>query len=169
MLTSSANPGVSVGAGATAMGGNDTASRIRETQSRLDELLLRFTERHPDVLALRQTLEDLKTRRQSEIDAMRRGDPGAARRLGLAANPVFQSIQLQFNQNEVDIAALRAELADRQRKIVDLRRLLNTAPEIEAELARLNRDYDVTRAQYQGLVERLERTRISKMRKRPAS
>ena len=161
VLTSPANPGASMSAGATATGGNDTASRIRETQSRLDELLLRFTERHPDVLALRQTLDDLKARQQSEIDAMRRGDPGAAARLGLAANPVFQSIQLQFNQNEVEIAALRAELADRQRKITDLRRLLNTAPEIEAELARLNRDYDVTRAQYQGLVERLERTRIS--------
>jgi capsular polysaccharide biosynthesis protein len=74
---------------------------------------------------------------------------------------VFQSIQLQYNQAGVEIAALRAELGDRQRKIADLRRVLNTAPEVEAELSRLNRDYDVTRAQYQGLVERLERTRIA--------
>lgn len=162
VLTTPANPlGSTPGIASTATAGNDTANRIRETQSRLDELLLRFTERHPDVLALRQTLDDLKARQQSEIDAVRRGDPGAAARLGLAANPVFQSIQLQFNQSEVEIAALRAEFADRQRKIADLRRLLNTAPEIEAELARLNRDYDVTRAQYQGLVERLERTRIA--------
>src|SRR5512138_1224111 len=31
-------------------GAQDTASRIKETQARLDDLLLRFTDRHPDVI-----------------------------------------------------------------------------------------------------------------------
>jgi len=39
--------------------------------------------------------------------------------------------------------------------------LVNTAPEVEAEYARLNRDYDVTRAQHHALVERLERAKLS--------
>jgi hypothetical protein len=38
---------------------------------------------------------------------------------------------------------------------------VNTAPEVEAEFSRLNRDYDVTRAQYQSLVERLEKAKFS--------
>lgn len=141
--------------------GGDTASRIREAQARLDELLLRFTDKHPDVIALRQTLDDLRARQESEIAAMKRGDAGAAGRLGMAANPVYQSIQLALNQADVDIASLQAEVSDHQRKISDLRRLVDTAPEVEAEYARLNRDYDVTRAQYQTLVERLDRARIS--------
>ncbi|MGH8324578.1 MAG: GNVR domain-containing protein [Steroidobacteraceae bacterium] len=37
---------------------------------------------------------------------------------------------------------------------------MNTAPEVEAEFARLNRDYDVTRTQYHALLERLERARL---------
>jgi hypothetical protein len=74
---------------------------------------------------------------------------------------VYQSIQLALNQADVDIASLQAEVSDHQRKIADLRRLVDTAPEVEAEYARLNRDYDVTRAQYQTLVERLDRARIS--------
>ncbi len=141
--------------------GNDTASRIRETQARLDELLLRFTEKHPDVIALRETLADLKARQQAEIDAVKRGDPGAAARLGLDSNPVYQSIQLQLNQTEVEIAALSGEIADHQNKIASLKQLVNTAPEVEAEFARLNRDYDVTQKKYQALVEQLERTRLS--------
>jgi polysaccharide chain length determinant protein (PEP-CTERM system associated) len=150
--------------GSTAISGssdNDTASGIREAQARLDDLLLRFTDRHPDVIALKSTLEKLKARQQTEIDAVKRGDPGAAARMGLDANPVFQSIQLQLNQTDVDAAALRGTIADHQKKIASLQRLVDTAPEVEAQFARLNRDYTVTRAQYQALVEQLERARLS--------
>jgi polysaccharide chain length determinant protein (PEP-CTERM system associated) len=141
--------------------GTDIGSRIRETQTRLDELLLRFTDKHPDVIALQATLAELQQRQKAEVDAARRGDPAAAARTGLSANPVYQTIQLQFNQQSVELAAIRAEISDRQRRIAEFRSLVNTAPEVEAEYARLNRDYDVTRAQHHALVERLERARLS--------
>jgi protein tyrosine kinase modulator len=141
--------------------GGDTATRIQQTQTRLDELLLRFTEKHPDVIATRETLSQLKERQQTEIEALRRGDPGALASAGAATNPVYQSIQLQLNQTEVEIAALRGELGERQQKVAQLRQLVDTVPEVEAEFARLNRDYDVTRAQYTALVDRLEKARLS--------
>ncbi len=37
-------------------GGADTATAIREAQAHLDELLLKFTDKHPDVIAARRTL-----------------------------------------------------------------------------------------------------------------
>ena len=40
-------------------GGGDTLSRIQETQARLDDMLLRFTDIHPDGIAVRHTLVDL--------------------------------------------------------------------------------------------------------------
>jgi polysaccharide chain length determinant protein (PEP-CTERM system associated) len=141
--------------------GGDIATRIRETQARLDDLSLRFTDKHPDVVALRSTLAELKRRQQEEMEAARHGDQGAAARTGLSANPVYQNIQLQANQADVDIAALRADIADRQERIAGLKTLVNTAPEVEAELSRLNRDYDVTRVQYQALLDRLQRARLS--------
>jgi polysaccharide chain length determinant protein (PEP-CTERM system associated) len=142
-------------------GGADTPSAIRETQARLDELLLRFTDKHPDVIAARRTLEDLKKRQQVEIEAIRRGDPAAIAASGLAANPVYQGIKLQLSQAEVEVAAARRQVADREGRIAELRKMINTAPEVEAEFARLNRDYDVTRGQYQALVERLNRAKLS--------
>jgi polysaccharide chain length determinant protein (PEP-CTERM system associated) len=148
-------------AGRPAAGGNDTSSRIAETQARLDELLLRFTDKHPDVVSTRQALSELKSRQQLELDAFRRGDTAAIAMSGLASNPVYQSIQVQLNQTDVEIAALRGELADHRRVEADLRRLLNTAPAVEAEFARLARDYDVNRAQYTSLLERLEKAKLS--------
>src|SRR6266478_55855 len=141
--------------------GADTASAIRETQARLDELLLRFTDKHPDVIAARRTLEDLKKRQQTEIAAVRRGDQAAIAASGLAANPVYQGIKLQLSRADVEVAAARRQVSDREWKITELRKMINTAPEVEAEFARLNRDYDVTRGQYQALVERLNRAKLS--------
>ena len=70
-------------------GAADTASAIREAQAHLDELLLRYTDQHPDVIAGRRALEDLKKRQQTEIEAVRRGDQAAIAATGLAANPVL--------------------------------------------------------------------------------
>jgi len=153
--------GSSSGRGNGAAGGGDTSSAIRETQARLDDLLLRFTDKHPDVIAARRTLEDLKKRQQIEIAAVRRGDQTAIAASGLAANPVYQGIKLQLSQADVEVAAARRRLADREGKIAELRKMINTAPAVEAEYARLNRDYDVTRGQYQALVERLNRAKLS--------
>jgi len=156
---SSEQPGMV--SGAAGGGGADTSSAIRETQARLDELLLRFTDKHPDVIAARRTLEDLKKRQQTEIAAVRRGDQAAIAASGLAANPVYQGIKLQLSRADVEVAAARRQVADREGKIAELRKMINTAPEVEAEFARLNRDYDVTRGQYQALVERLNRAKLS--------
>jgi polysaccharide chain length determinant protein (PEP-CTERM system associated) len=146
---------------AVASGGNDTASRVADAQAKLDELLLRFTDKHPDVIAARETLEQLKARQQAELDALKRGDPAAAAITGLAANPVYQNIQLQLNQTDVEIASLRADVVNQQRTETELKRMLNTAPEVEAEFQRLTRDYDVEKAQYNALVDRLEKAKLS--------
>lgn len=146
--------------GTSSSSGGDTLSRIKETQARLDDLLLRFTDKHPDVIATRANLEELKKRRQEEIEALRRGDPNAAATSGASANPVYQSIQLSLNQTDVEVAALRRELEDHQKNVAELRKMLDTMPQVEAEYARLNRDYDVTKANYTALVERLEKSRL---------
>ena len=139
----------------------DTASAIRETQAHLDDLLLRFTDKHPDVILARRELEDLKARQKSELEAMRHGDQSAIAASGLAANPVYQGMKLQLSQIYVEVAADRQQVADQEKKITELRKLINIAPQVEAEYERLNRDYSVTHTQYQALVDRLSRAQLS--------
>lgn len=157
-MAGSISPGT---AGTPGVASDSTAGRIQETERRLSELLLRFTDRHPDVIATRENLEQLKQRQQQEFEALRRGDPAAVASSGVGANPVHQSIQLQLNQTEVEIAALQRQLAESDRKVAELRRMVDTVPAVEAEFARLTRDYDVTQAQYTQLLQRLEQARLS--------
>lgn len=142
-------------------GPQDTASRIQETQARLDDMLLRYTDKHPEVIAARETLGQLRTRQKEELAALKRGDAGAAAVAGAFSNPIYQNIQLQLNQVEVELATLRQQLADHKRNEAELRRVVDTVPEVEAEYARLTRDYDVTKAQYNALLERSERAKLS--------
>jgi polysaccharide chain length determinant protein (PEP-CTERM system associated) len=139
---------------------NDTASRIKEAQARLDDLLLRFTDKHPDVVALRGTLVELQQRRANELAALKRGDPNALADARGSSNPVYQNIQLALNQVDVEIAALRQQLSDHQANIVALRRMTDTAPQVKAEYLRLTRDNEVIRGQYVALKDRLEKARL---------
>jgi polysaccharide chain length determinant protein (PEP-CTERM system associated) len=152
----SGSPGSAPGVGAT-----DLSVRVQESEARLEELLLRFTDKHPEVIALRETIRELKQREAKEMAEIKAGGTGTGAIRSLSANPVFQSIQLQLNQADVDIASLRGAVAQHRAEVASLRRFVDTAPEVEQELARLNRDYDITKAQYQALVERLEKARVS--------
>jgi polysaccharide chain length determinant protein (PEP-CTERM system associated) len=146
--------------GGRGTGGSDTLSRIQETQARLDELLLKYTDKHPDVIATRATLAELKQRRATELASLQRGDASAIASSGAGNNPVYQSMQLELNKVDVEIAALRRELAQHQGAVADLRQRLNSAPQVEAEYQQLNRDYDVNKAQYTALLESYQKARL---------
>ena len=156
----SATGGSGPAPGGRGASGGDTLSRIQEAQARLDELLLKFTDRHPDVIAARATLDELKKRRAIELDSLRRGDAGAVASSGAGNNPVYQNIQLALNKEDVEIAALRRELAQHESTVAELRQRLNSAPQVEAEFQQLNRDYDVNKAQYTALLESYQKARL---------
>lgn len=148
-----------VTSGSSAAGG-DTLSRIQQTQAQLDELLLKYTDQHPDVIATRSTLEELKKRRGAELDSLRRGDATAVASSGAGNNPVYQSMQLELNKVDVEIAALRRGLEQHRSTVADLKQRLNSAPQVEAEYQQLNRDYDVNKAQYTALLENYQKARL---------
>jgi polysaccharide chain length determinant protein (PEP-CTERM system associated) len=148
------------GSGSGAGGGADTLTLIAQAQAHLDELLLKYTDKHPDVIAARGALADLKARRAAEIESLRRGDANAAAMSRASSNPVYQGIALQLNQAEVDISDLKSELADHEAKAKQLRAMLNTAPEVEAQYAQLARDYEVNKEQYTTMLGNYEKTRV---------
>lgn len=140
--------------------GGDTLSRINEAQAKLDELLQRYTDKHYDVVAARQILADLEARRQAEIEMLRSGDAAAAASSGVSTNPIYQSIQQQLNTADLEITTLRGQLAQQRDKVVQLRRRLDTAPQVEAEYKDLIRDYDAKKEQHDTLLKNLEKARM---------
>lgn len=149
------------GMGSSGQGASsDVSVRVLEAEARLEDLLLRFTEKHPEVVALQNTIAELKERERREMAELNRGGRGSGAIRSLNANPVYQQMQSQLSQSEVEIASLRGAVSQHQREIANLRQFVNTAPEVEQEFARLNRDYGVTKSQYEALVKRLEQAKV---------
>ena len=144
----------------------DLDRRIMELEGALSELLLRFTEKHPDVLATQEQLDRLHARRKETLEGlMGNGGEGVA---ALATNPVYQELKIDLNAVDVEIAGLRSELAQDRAEVTDLQNRVNEIPQIEAQLAALTRDYDQVSATYDEIRRLLEQEIIA-LRKKGSS
>ena len=137
--------------------------RIAEYQRQIDQLLLEYTPQHPRVVALQETIEQLKQQKGTvaETPAPTETDPARMAARALDVNPVYQNMKINLSQAELEVVELRDKIGQQQAILSDLQGKVNTIPEVEAQLARLNRDYEVNHAQYQALLQRLESARLS--------
>ena len=134
---------------------NELDARIETQQKQLDELLRRYTDQHPDVVNARRIVGQLEAQRASEGAAKAR--EGGGRKTGSAAtSPVYQRIRISLADAEANVASLRSQAAAQQRRLQEMRATSSKVPQAEAELAQLNRDYDIVRKQYDLLVTRRE-------------
>jgi polysaccharide chain length determinant protein (PEP-CTERM system associated) len=152
---------VTSGTGGTAGAALDVTLRRQDAENKLNDLLLRYTDKHPEVVALRQTIDDLKRQEASEVAQMQANSGSVDSVRPLSMNPVYQQIQGQLNQVQVEIAAFQGQAQQHRQEIANLRRFVDQAPEVEQEYARLSRDYSTDKEQYQRLVARREQARIS--------
>ena len=143
-------------------GGGDLTMRIQALEHREEELLLKYTEKHPEVIAVRDTIAELKVKQQQELDRLNKGKKSTgALAQSVKTNPIYEATQIELKHTSVQIAELKQDVAQRSARVAELQRLVNTVPEVEAELSRLNRDYEVTKGQYQQLAQRLETAKLS--------
>lgn len=134
-------------------------ARITALQQNLDALLQRYTDQHPDVVGTRRVIEQLEKQKAEEV-AARASLPSAG--FGdVNANPVFQQMKLALAESEARVASLRARVSEYRSREKQLRESAELLPKIEAELAQLNRDYEVNKRNYETLVARRESANMS--------
>ena len=136
--------------------------RINEMEARRDEILLKFTERHPDVVAMNETIKRLKKKREAELaDARAKLPEGASVAPMLERNPVYQQLKLSLGQAEAEVVALSTRVKRMEKEVKQLEQAVDTTPRIEAEMKRLNRDYDINKRNYDQLLSRRESAKLS--------
>jgi polysaccharide chain length determinant protein (PEP-CTERM system associated) len=135
-----------------------TAAKLRTYQEQLNDMLTQFTEEHPDVKALRARIEDLQKGIDTDDSA---DDTGFTSEAEQALNPVYQDIKAQESRARVEVSTLQVQLAEQRQKLEDLKQSVDIIPQVEADLAKLNRDYDITKSRYLSLVERRESARLA--------
>ncbi len=130
--------------------------RISEVQKQLDTLRLQYTEQHPDIVAARRLLAQLQERKKEEAKKRKRTmDPGAN------YSPMLQQMNVALSVAEARVASLQARVAEYASRRERQRSQSTAAPEVEAQLAQLNRDYMINKDNYEKLVSRRDAARLS--------
>ena len=134
------------------------ARKIQKYKAQLEVLLNKYTEQHPDVMALESIINDLTTIsadvESSEVMVSEvTGDE--------VSNPVYQAIKVEQGKARVEIEKLKSKLNERQNQVIKLQDHMDIIPEVEAKLVKLNRGYEVTHKRYLKLVERKESAKLA--------
>ena len=130
--------------------------RIEVQKRNLDSLMQRYTELHPDIVSTKRLIRDLEDQKKREVAELRK----TARTLPAAvtgsnaAQMMQQEFQRMLASAEVQVASLKARLAEYQQRYANAKAALRTAPQLEAEAAQLNRDYGIIKKSYEDLVAR---------------
>ena len=134
-------------------------ARIAEQRRNLDALLQRYTSRHPDVLGARRVIADLEEQRRNM--RTRSGTVIVTAPTAQGGPRAIESLKVSLAQAEASVAALSVRVAEHSSRLEHLRANATQVPKLEAELAQLNRDYEVNKRNYENLVQRRESANIS--------
>lgn len=137
--------------------------QIASAEQDLQALRLRFTDKHPDVIALQARLEQLREQQAQERAVAAEVLPAndGADNSNLALNPVYQEMRIQLTTAELEVTSLEARLRQQEAEIEELRAEVDTLPAVEAEYKRLTRDLGAIRSNYQDYKQRVEMARTT--------
>lgn len=139
---------------------SDLDGRIAALERKLDDLRLRYTAQHPDVLATERVLGNLKAQRKRELAQLKKAgaplDAGAG-----GTNSYLQELQFALAQADSQVASLQARVQEYQKRYDDLKAEVGKIPAVQAQYQALTRDYNVVQTNYKKLFESQQKAELS--------
>ncbi|WP_199456948.1 MULTISPECIES: XrtA system polysaccharide chain length determinant [unclassified Marinobacter] len=137
-------------------GRSSAERRLWSLQQELDALLLKYHEKHPDVISLRDQIADLEQQKLTEGSNVREGVVTE-----VLENPVYESLKIQLSESTTRLEVQQNRLASLERLLEEAFERSQRVAQNQAELSDLTRDYDVTRGVYEDMLQRREKARLS--------
>jgi polysaccharide chain length determinant protein (PEP-CTERM system associated) len=131
-------------------GSGGAAGALASLEGQLSQAYARgWTDAHPDIVSLKAQIARLRPQAARER-------PGA----GGISNPSYLSLRAMVAEREGQVAAASARKSQLESDMAQLSSKQASEPGVAAEQARLNRDYEVLKTQYDKLLEDREQVRL---------
>ena len=127
----------------------NSQARILTLRGELAEAQLTFTEKHPEVVRLKEELEIAEKTAAAEREL-----PATDRAPALQANPEYRRLVNDRNTARMRIAELQRQQRTAEGGIGQYRARVEAAPRVEQEMLSLTREYELEREAYGKLKER---------------
>ena len=144
-----------------AITGSPIDTRIQNLNAKLDELLLRYTDKHPQVVALKRSIVDLMKVKKQELEKNAGSENSNNVGKGMEVNPIYQQLKMALGEADANIASLAAREKAYDGKIELLKQQMDDRLKVETHLQGLNREYETVRANYNELLKKRETARMS--------
>ena len=151
MTAQLASTPATIATGSTGPAPGSAGAQIEALERTINEGLARgWTAQHPDIVTARQQIARLRAQ----------GSRGGGSRAGSVSNPAYSGIRSMVSERQAAIAALNSRRAQLTTAMATARDMQTNNPTVAAEMAKVNRDYDVLRRQYDQLVKSREEVRL---------
>ena len=144
-----------------AMGSSIYDGRIAQMEANLDEMLLRYTDQHPDVIGTRRAIDELEVKRQQELEEALAAGVDEDSSGGPSNNPIYQQLRITYADAKANVSAKQAVVEEYEGRIDRLKETVDKALKVESEEKQLNRDYGLVKSQHQKLLASLESARMT--------
>ena len=151
-------PGPLVLGTANTPAGGSLFQQLAGAKQALVDLKSRYTDDHPDVIALKRQIAQLQTE-LSAAPASGSGAQGSGSQS--IPNPVYTQTQSKLSDAQTNVALQAQKLAEAQGNMDRALKMSSKAIEISAQFSNLDRDYDLVHKTYQELLARRESAKLS--------
>ncbi|MBI3597380.1 MAG: hypothetical protein HY203_09535 [Nitrospirae bacterium] len=146
---------------------NPVQLRLTQLRADLADLRLRYTDKFPDVIRVKTEIEDLEQRLKADGSATegpRNGKTkksGPNKETGVADAILTNDLQAQYNQTDIEILRLDAKQKQIAAQMKEYEDRVEKAPLHEQQMLSLMRDYEITKQNYQSLLDKKLNAKIS--------
>jgi uncharacterized protein involved in exopolysaccharide biosynthesis len=136
-------------------------SQVAQAEDQLRVLLLRDTDQHPDVIAQKKLIANLKANPekpppQPVTSATKPGDVKRS-----VPNPIYDSLKVRLVDADSQVTSLQRQLDEATSVRDRLEKFQREQPGLLAEFQNMDRDYGVLRSNYEALLGRLQSANIA--------
>ncbi len=144
---------------ATAQAAGQT--QLAQAQQQLHDMLLVDTDQHPDVIALKRVIAQLKANPEKANQPVTPAAPRQPDVKRSVPNPVFDNLKVRLVDAGSALQSLQRQLDESTQVMVRLEKFQQEQPGLLAEFQNMDRDYGVLRKNYDELLGRLQSANIA--------
>jgi polysaccharide chain length determinant protein (PEP-CTERM system associated) len=137
------------------------ADEMVKLRRELEDLRLKYKDSHPEVIRVRTRIDALARRLNGQAAGPGDMDPGGG---GGGARPAGGSITRRLRdsiaRSDADLKRMQQEQDNLRRSVESYQAGLSRAPQVEAQLKEITRDYDAAKDAYFTLLKRVDEARL---------
>jgi len=133
--------------------------RINSMEEQLDSLRLRYHDTYPDIVILREQLEELRKQRERAFEEQQlASEPSGSESI---PNPVYQEVRSNLVTTNADLETVETRISSIKRLIEEQKQRMERIQANKAQYSELTRDMEVNKEIYNDLLQRREKARVS--------